>query len=516
MAKRFDFGDVKLTAGEEPESAAPAPETSFCIALLGDFSGRANREVSDPRTIANRRALVVDRDNFDEVLARIAPEIQLPIGESGALRLRFTQLDDFHPDRLYEAVEMFGRLREIRTRLKDPATFATAAEELGLRPGTQPTKPQPSPASSPVAPSVVRLASGSLLDEMVEQTEARSPEDQGRRAPDEIREFARRAAEPHLVATADPRQGEILAVIDRALSGQMRALLHNPDFQALEAAWRAVFLLVRRLETDSQLKLFVIDISKKELAADLASSQDLRSTGLHRLLVEKTVGTPGAEPWAVIVGNYSFGPGRKDAELLGRLSKVASAAGAPFFAAASPHLVGCAAFAGPPEPAEWKSVRDAEGSAAWAALRGMSEATSLGLALPRFLLRLPYGKKTDSIESFDFEEMTTAPAHEDYLWGNPAFACALLLGQSFSQGGWDMRPGMVSGIDGLPLHVYERDGESELKPCGETLLTEDVAEKMLEMGLMPLVSLKGRDAVRLVRFQSIAAPLRALAGRWAK
>ncbi len=144
----------------------------------------------------------------------------------------------------------------------------------------------------------------------------------------------------------------------------------------------------------------------------------------------------------------------------------------------------------------------------------MPEASAIGLALPRFLLRLPYGKKTDPIESFDFEEMPEAPSHEDYLWGNPAFACAALLAQSFSEYGWEMRPGAHAQIDGLPLHVYQRDGESELKPCAEALLTEDAAAHILENGLMPLVSLKERDSVRLVRFQSIAKPLRALAGGW--
>ena len=106
------------------------------------------------------------------------------------------------------------------------------------------------------------------------------------------------------------------------------------------------------------------------------------------------------------------------------------------------------------------------------------------------------------------------PAHEDYLWGNPVFACALLLAQSFNEHGWQMRPGMHSQIDGLPLHLYQREGESELKPCAEALLTEEGAERIMDNGLMPLESLKGRDAIRLVRFQSITDPPQVLAGRW--
>jgi type VI secretion system protein ImpC len=130
------------------------------------------------------------------------------------------------------------------------------------------------------------------------------------------------------------------------------------------------------------------------------------------------------------------------------------------------------------------------------------------------LLRLPYGKKTSALESFDFEEFQGTPVHEDYLWGNPGFAVALLLAQSFSEAGWEMRQGAMREISGLPLHVYQNDGASRAKPCAEVLLTEDGAERLLEEGLIPLVSVKDRDVVRVIRLQSIADPLRGLAGRW--
>jgi type VI secretion system protein ImpC len=509
MARPFNFGEIKLTAGGAGSPAVPDEDTPFCIVLMGDFSGRSSRDHAET-DLANRRAMAIDRDNFDEVLARWKPRVSLTL-----LTMQFSELDDFHPDRVFERAGIFSRLREARLRLQDPATFAAAAEELGVKPGSQPSPTPSAPAGSADAVvSGIVQSSGGLLDEIVEHSQGPSARSRPARAPDELQRFVRRVTEPHLVAAADPRQAELLAVIDRALSAQMRALLHVPDFQALEAAWRAVFFLVRRVETSPQLKLYLIDISKEELAADVMSSPDLRASGAYRLLVEKTVGTLGAEPWALIAGNYTFGPEREDAELLGRLAKIAAAAGAPFLAAASPRLLGCASLATAPHPRDWKLTPDAEGAAAWAALRGLPEATAIGLALPRFLLRLPYGKKTDAIESFDFEEMPEAPAHEDYLWGNPAFACALLLAQSFSEHGWALRPGEHAQIDGLPLHVYQRDGESELQPSSEVLLTENAAARILERGIMPLVTLKGRDAVRLVRFQSIADPPRALAGRW--
>jgi type VI secretion system protein ImpC len=512
MPKPFDFGGVNLTAGGDSSGARPSAETPFCIAVLGDFSGRANRRVSDARTIGKRRAVLVDRDNFDEVLSRSGAEIQLPMGESGSLRLRFSELEDFHPDRIFQRLEIFGKLRDLRARVQDPSTFQETAKELGLRSRdsvSEPRKPDNSPA---VAPSAARLASGSLLDEMIEQTEARVATDRPRRSPDEVGEFAQRVVAQHLVNTPDPRQSEILAVIDRAIGGLMRAVLHSPDFQALEAVWRATFLLARQLETGSQLKLYLVDISKEELAADLSSAADLRDTGVYRLLVEKSVETQGAEPWAIIVGNYCFGSGSNDAEVLSRMARIAHRARAPFLAEASAHLLGCTSLASTPHPREWKAP--GKPASVWGELRHLPEAEAVGLALPRFLLRLPYGKGTSSLESFDFEEFPDLPVHEDYLWGNPAFAVALLLAQSFSETGWQMRPGTATEIEKLPLHVYRREGESESKPCAEVLLTDDAAERMVEEGLIPLVSFKGRDSVGVVRFQSIADPPRALGGRW--
>jgi len=515
MVRPFDFGEIKLTAGGADSPANPKEDAPFCIAVLGDFSGRSSRGQAETN-IADRRAVPIDRDNFDEVLARFNPGISLALGGNAPLTLQFSELDDFHPDRLFERAGILRRLRDVRLRLQHPATFAAAAEELGVKPESQPSARPGARGESAdaVASGDLQTGLGGLLDEVVEQSQDRGSEGRPSRAPDELQRFVRRVTEPHLVAAADPRQAELLGVIDRALSAQMRALLHVPTFQALEAAWRAVFFLVRRIETNSQLKLYLIDISKEELTADLMSSPDLGASGAYRLLVEKSVGTPGAEPWAAIAGNYTFGPEREDAELLARLAKIARAAGAPFIAAASPRLLGCESLAETPHPRDWKLAPDADSTAAWAALRALPEASAIGLALPRFLLRLPYGKKTDPIESFDFEEMPDAPTHEDYLWGNPAFACALLLAQSFSEYGWEMRPGVRAEIDGLPLHVYQQNGESELQPCSETLLTEEAAGRILERGLMPLVTLKGRDAVRLVRFQSMAKPLRALAGGW--
>ena len=505
----FNFGEIKIAVDGDSSQARPVPETPFRLLLLGDFSASGSKQ-----PISSRKPVQVDRDNFDDVLAAFHPELKINLGDEEPATLKFSDLDDFHPDRLLERLDMFRKLRNIRARLADPATFADAAAEFGLGGRAKPleeaqsTTPQASPS-----------ALGSLLDDMIEQTEARA---QTRPAAEsDLQKFVRRVTEPHLVSAADPRQSEILALIDRALGAQMRALLHVSDFQSLEAAWRAVFLLVRRIDTDEMLKLYLVDLSKDELAADLNSSLDLRTTFAYRLLAGDAINSVGGEPWAAIVGDYAFAATRAHAELLGRLAKVAHAAGAPFLAAASPALLGCKSFSATPNARDWTAPADSDSVSAWAALRSLPEASAVGLAIPRFLLRLPYGEQTDPIESFSFEEMPrdpehNEPEHEDYLWGNPAFVCALLLAQSFSESGWDLRPGQRAELGRLPAHIYPHEGSSEVKPCAEALMTLDTADRIIESGLMPLASVKGQDEVRLLRFQSIAQPLTALVGRWTR
>jgi type VI secretion system protein ImpC len=522
MKKPISFGKIEVHVVSTMEKAGgkPEPETPFRVLIMGDFSGRANRGLV-AGSLADRQPTLVDRDNIDGVIAKLGVEIRLPTGKKASpLKVRFQELEDFHPDQLFERVEPLGALREARRKLADPRTFAAAAEELGGRAGTKlplerkepgPKKPSPGPRAS--APEMPGPTSGSLLDQILEE-KGEPPDARAATDTSEWGTFLQEIVRPYLVPRDDPRQAEMLASLDAAAAGLMRAILHHPDFQALESAWRAVRFLVSRVETDTQLKLYLMDISKAELSADLASKEDLQSTGMYRLLVEGTVETPGGEPWAVVGGNYTFGPSREDAELLGRIAKISRAAGAPFVAAASDRLLGCESLAQTPDPREWKRVADADAGRAWEALRKLPEASYLGLALPRFLLRLPYGAGTDPIERFEFEEMTASPKHDHYLWGNPAFGCVYLIAQAFSHYGWDLRPGVVQEIEDLPLHVYKERSESRSTPCAEVLLTERAAEMILDKGFMPLLSLRNQDTIRLARFQSLTDPPSPLAGRW--
>ena len=351
------------------------------------------------------------------------------------------------------------------------------------------TEPQ-RPAPPDLAPGV------SLLDSIVNAGEPKAASSVARRG--DLQRFVERVVAPHTVPGENPELPRLRPLVDAESGTRMRAMLHHPTFQALEAAWRAVFHLVREIETGSQLKLYLLDISKAELAAELNTADDVRDSRVWRILVDETVGK-GGDAWSVVAGNYSFTRTVGDAQMLSRLAKIMSFAGAPFLGEADPGNTG---------------TETEDAARQWERLRQLPEACWIGLAMPRFLLRLPYGKKTDRVESFDFEEMPGLPGHQQYLWGNPAFACVQLLAEAFANDTWEMRPGAYAEIDSLPLHVYEEEGEKRVKPCAEVLLTERDIDWMLDQGYMVLDSKRDRDVVRLVRFQSIAKPPARLSGRW--
>jgi type VI secretion system protein ImpC len=502
MATRPKAEDVNVRIVSETDEVRSeiAPDAPFCVALLGDFSGRGSRGVLETGgNLSARRIYQIDRDNFSEVLSRLQVELRIPLfgPDSPPVVLRFSDLDDFHPDRVFDRVEAFDALKETRQSLKDPAIVAAIAKHVVT--AANPAEPPPAAKSS--------QPSGNLLQRIIDAAEDRSPVESAR-PPSAVEDFVRQTAKPYSVPNAHPAQVELLARVDQAIGELIRRILHHPDFQALEAAWRGLHFLVSNLETDDNLKLYVLDISKSELTADISA------TGVQKLLVKQSLETGDSKPWSLLAGDFTFDDTSDDAALLGGLAKLAKAAGAPFIATAHPRLLGCDSLAAAPDPDDWKLPSDSSSLEAWAALRKLPEAAYVGLALPRFLLRLPYGKETEPIERFEFEEVEPVPKHEEYLWGNPCYACVYLIAQAFSQNGWNFRPGMIQEIGGLPLHVYKDQGESRMVPCAEIVLTQRAAEAILDRSLMPLLSFVNQDKVRLARFQSIADPPRPLKGRW--
>ena len=249
-----------------------------------------------------------------------------------------------------------------------------------------------------------------------------------------------------------------------ALSERMNALLHHPRFQALESAWRGVDFAVRQMD-DAAARIHIVQYSKEDLAIDLASD-NLRATRLYAILHSRR--------WTAAIGFHSFDDA--DVALLAGIAVVAADAHVPYLAQGS-----------------------ADMESALEVLRDVPEASHLGLALPRLLLRLPYGPRTSAIDSFEFEEMPGAPVHGHYLWGNAALACLAVLVRGDAEN---------LNLEDLPAHTYKHDSEWMMTPCAEVFMTEKEVLALMDCGLMPLISYKDRPLVRLAGFRAVnSAPL---------
>lgn len=511
MSKQISFGSVQMGISVAPgDTSSPRREGRFRVALIGDFTGRRNRGIAEPDCMLNKAPIVVDRDNFDQVLEELDVRLDLKFGGSDANSetIRFRELDDFLPDRVFDRVEVFAALRTLRRRLLNPATFAEAASELT---GSRATEKEEAPSTPHSEPSqhvdtLAESSGESLLDMALAATDPHATDRQGSTGLPELDRLIQEIVAPHVIVAPDPRQPELVAGVDAAIAEQMFAILHHPDFQAVEATWRGLYFLVRRLETDVHLKLFLLDVSKEELAADLKQQDDLGQTATYRALVEQSTGAAGGRPWSLLMGDFFFDSSLDDVELLGRMAKIAAQAGAPFLAGSSPAIVGCDSFGETPDPDEWQLETGRERQESWKALRSLPESVYLALAMPRVLLRLPYGIKTNPIESFDFEELRDSPLHDDYLWGNAAWMCTFALAHAYSVDGWQFDAGRTRDISGLPLHVFKEDGESVVKPCAEAWLVDRAAQRIAGQGITPVLSVRDADTVRIPGVRSLADP----------
>lgn len=487
---QFDFSFGGPRGARRRDDDAP-----FRMLVVADLGGAA------ALPCAQRKPLSVDVDNFDAVFARVAP--RLALAQNGTtLAIEFGALDDFHPDRLYARLAPFAALRQLRAELSDPAQFRRAAAALVAAPTAGAPKPPPAAAQD------------NDIERLLGRKPAAAATAAGVAPGTKIEDWLREIVAPHVVADIAGEQAPLIAAVDAAIADQMRRVLHHPALQSLEANWRGIERLVRELELGESLQLLLLDATRDELAQDIRThATDLSASVLHRHLCGPQTEAPDGERWSLLVSDLAFGADSGELQLLAALGAMAGRAGAPLLAAARPALLGCEHVAQLADPKSWPALA-ADGTALWAALRRSAMAPWIGLALPRILARQPYGKGSDPIAAFAFEELAPR-THEAYLWGSPAFALALLAGRSFMADGWNMD--LTAGLDigDLPSHVYRDEGESRQQPCAEIAMGEPAGEAVLRQGVMAILSYRNRNAARLLRWQSIAEPLQALQGAWA-
>ncbi len=352
--------------------------------------------------------------------------------------------------------------------------------------------------------------SGSLLDDIVQATKLKPADDGYGLAKKGLEALISQLIEPG--KTVDKVTKELvdgmIAEVDKKLSLQVDAILHNPEIQKVESSWRSLKFLVDRTDFRENIKIEILNVSKEDLLEDFEDAPEIPKSGLYKTVYTAEFGQFGGQPYSAIIGNYDFGPGPQDIKLLQNVASVATMAHAPFISAAGSEFFGLDDFDGLPQLKDLKSIFEGPQYAKWQSFRESEDSRSVCLTLPRFLLRLPYGEDTKPIKAFNYEEDVSG-ANNEYLWGNTAFTFASNITKSFAKYRWCANiigPQGGGAVEDMELHQYEAMGAVQTKIPTEVLLSERREYELAEEGFVGLTMRKGSDNAAFFSANSAQKP----------
>ena len=351
------------------------------------------------------------------------------------------------------------------------------------------------------------LESG-LLDKILTEGRMARDEFQKEHAKDMIAEYVKQvmSGEMTMSRNMDATINARIAEIDRVLSAQLNEIMHQEDFQKLEASWRGLHHLVSNSLTGPMLKIRVMSVTKKELLKDFERALEFDQSNLFKKIYEEEYGTFGGAPFGALIGDFEFSNHPQDMALLDRLAGVAAAAHAPFLSAANASLFGWSEFSDMTEVRDVSKIFDRVEYLKWRSFRDSEDSRYVGLTIPHILMREPYGEATRPTETFRFEEDVDGKNHKKYLWGNAAYALGTRLTEAFSMHGWCVAIRGVEGgglVQGLPTHTFQTDeGEVALKCPTEVAITDRREKEFSDNGFIPLVHCKNTDYAAFFATQS--------------
>lgn len=349
----------------------------------------------------------------------------------------------------------------------------------------------------------------SLLDEIVAATRLKPSEEaygitkQGLQA--FIDQMLKPGKEVRVTAAA---VDEMIADLDRKLSKQVDVVLHNKEFQQLESAWTSLKFLVDRTDFRENIKVEVMNATKTDLLDDFEDAPEITKSGLYKLAYTQEYGQFGGKPYGLMVGNFEFGPSAPDIKLLQNLASVATMSHAPFVAAAGSQFFGIDSFTGLPNLKDLKSIFEMPQYIKWQSFRESEDSRNVSLALPHFLLRIPYGPDTKPVKGFNYRE-DTSDGDGNFLWGNAAFAFASRITDSFAKYRWCANiigPQGGGAVEDLPIYQYEAMGELQTKIPTEVLISERREFELAEEGFIALTMRKGSDNAAFFSANSTQKP----------
>ncbi|TGU71374.1 type VI secretion system contractile sheath large subunit [Geomonas terrae] len=351
---------------------------------------------------------------------------------------------------------------------------------------------------------------GPLFDLIVSEGRLARCEEQKEYAREMLTELVRQVVDGEITVTGDTSRMILarIAQLDRLISDQVNEIMHHQEFQKLEASWRGLWSLVNRTETGSNLKVRVLNASKRELAGDMEKAAEFDQSALFKKVYEEEFGTFGGASYGCLVGDYEFGNSPQDLTLLARMSEVAAAAHAPLLTSASSTMFGLESYTEMDVPRDLAKIFQGGEYTRWRSFRMSEDAKYVALCLPHVLMRLPYTPESEAAESFQFEEETAE--HCSYLWGNAAYCLAGRVTDAFSRYGWTAA---IRGVEGggavadLPIHTFDTgEGELAAKCPTEMAITDRREKELADLGFVPLVHCKGTDTAAFFSVQSAHKP----------
>ncbi len=352
----------------------------------------------------------------------------------------------------------------------------------------------------------------SLLDQIISDGRMARDKSQEEYAKDVVGEFVSQILEGTITISKDTEAmiNARISAIDRLISDQLNEVMHHEDFQKLEGSWRGLAYLVDQTETGEQLKIRVMNVSKKDLLKDMEKAAEFDQSALFKKIYEEEFGMFGGASYGALIGDYEFTGFPQDMALLEKISQVAAAAHAPFLSAAAPELFNMDSFTQLSEPRDMAKNFQSVEYAKWKSFRESEDSRYVALAMPHILMRLPYGQANVPVESFSFEENVDGTDHKKYLWGNAAYALGTRITDAFAKYGWCAAIRGVEGgglVDGLPVHTFKTDeGDVALKCPTEIAITDRREKELADLGFIPLVHCKGTDYAAFFSTQSANKP----------
>jgi len=361
---------------------------------------------------------------------------------------------------------------------------------------------------------VVEMEAGEILDEMLE-TGIKARDEAGREFGQTlIKNLVEQLLDPGMVTAKGVTRtvNQRIAAIDALISKQLNEVMHHEEFQKLEASWRGLNQLVMGSETGETMKIRVMNMNKKDMLRDFQSATEFTESAVWKKIYENEFGQYGGDPYGCLVGDFEFGKGPQDIELLEHLSTVAAAAHAPFVSAAASHMFGLDSFTDLPNPRDLAKIFDKSNpeNTKWLSFRDSEDARFTCLVLPHVLGRLPYGQETVPVESFDFQEDVDGQDHGKYLWTNAAYSFAQRLTDAFSKHHWCVAIRGPEGgglVEGLPIHAFKtREGDVGAKCPTEELIPDTREKELSDLGFIPLIHCKNTDYAAFFGSNSVQRP----------